>query len=50
MRERAGTVVGVGMGPLEKVLPDGRLAEIQSLTLGRARINVGDGYFVDDGY
>lgn len=40
-------------GPLfagPRTLPDGRIAYVCPLTYGRARINVGDRYGVDDGY
>lgn len=33
-----------------RTLPDGRIAYVTPLTFGRARINVGDLYFVHDGY
>lgn len=35
---------------VKKILPDGRIAEIMPLTYGRARIIVGDGFLVDNGY
>lgn len=33
-----------------KPLPDGRILEVIPLTFGRARIIVGDGCFVEDGW
>jgi hypothetical protein len=34
-----------------KILPDGRIVKVVPLTLGRARIIVGDGHtFVDDSW
>ena len=33
-----------------KILSDGRVAYVCPLTYGRARINIGDKNFVDDGY
>lgn len=34
-----------------KKLPDGRVVDIQPLTFGRARINIGDGVFsYDEGW
>ena len=35
---------------LVKDLPDGRRLEVVPLTYGRARIIIGDGYFVDDSW
>lgn len=33
-----------------KTLEDGRIAYVTPLTFGRARINIGDEWFVEDGY
>jgi hypothetical protein len=33
-----------------KTLPDGRQVDVVPLTFGRARITVGDGYLVNDGW
>lgn len=35
---------------MKKNAPDGREIEIVPLTFGRARIIIGDGYNVDDGW
>ena len=40
-------------GPIygeRKTLTDGRIAYVMPLVFGRARINVGDMHFVEDGY
>ena len=34
----------------KKNMPDGRIAEVMELTFGRARIILGDGAIVDDGW
>jgi len=34
----------------KKIMPDGRIAEVVELTFGRARIIIGDGAVVDDGW
>jgi hypothetical protein len=38
------------MNEFKKMLKDGRQVEILPLTFGRARIIIGDGYLVDDGW
>jgi hypothetical protein len=33
-----------------RVLPDGRTLMVHPLTFGRARVSVGDGWAIEDGY